>query len=294
MHFTGTLLDKNAAGSLHRPQFSQSQPCSAWVRRFLTTKFAERDRVGMNIPNLFAAAAAKSSQLELLYIWGQATPESKGIIFCLLILSVVAWHRRRLSFLWTPHEVWHLIFDRDDWRSIPGYVVVNFSLPYSILRTIKMSGLSDRQKVALERFLLNQLHRKPAIQRASREYLRKYPQNMNKKNVRVGGIALNAKPTKVWYSRHALFRDGPNSLTKNGINAVIKNGRYMENRNSYFNSKYQRWSTNRGTIAPLDDKTPCPKRRVSNGQRTAVLSFCYPRNFRSFPWYPEVVTAYRN
>jgi len=45
----------------------------------------------MNIPNLFAAAAAKSSQLELLYIWGQATPESKGIIFCLLILSVVAW-----------------------------------------------------------------------------------------------------------------------------------------------------------------------------------------------------------
>ena len=43
----------------------------------------------MKVPILFAAAG--KSQFELVYIWDQATPEAKVIIFCLVILSVVAW-----------------------------------------------------------------------------------------------------------------------------------------------------------------------------------------------------------
>jgi biopolymer transport protein ExbB/TolQ len=42
----------------------------------------------MNVPFFFAAG---KSQLELVYIWEQATPEAKVIIFCLLIFSVMAW-----------------------------------------------------------------------------------------------------------------------------------------------------------------------------------------------------------
>jgi biopolymer transport protein ExbB/TolQ len=42
----------------------------------------------MNVPIFFAAGR---SQLELVYIWEQATPEAKVIIFCLLIFSVMAW-----------------------------------------------------------------------------------------------------------------------------------------------------------------------------------------------------------
>jgi len=44
----------------------------------------------MNVPIFFAAAGAKS-QMELVYIWEQATPEAKAIIFCLVIFSVMAW-----------------------------------------------------------------------------------------------------------------------------------------------------------------------------------------------------------
>lgn len=42
----------------------------------------------MNVPILFAAGR---SQFELVYIWEQATPEAKVIIFCLVIFSVMAW-----------------------------------------------------------------------------------------------------------------------------------------------------------------------------------------------------------
>ncbi len=42
----------------------------------------------MNVPIFFAAG---SSQLELVYIWRQATPEAKVIIFFLIIFSVMAW-----------------------------------------------------------------------------------------------------------------------------------------------------------------------------------------------------------
>ena len=43
----------------------------------------------MNATVYFLAAA--SSQYELVYVWNQATPEAKIIIFTLLIFSVMAW-----------------------------------------------------------------------------------------------------------------------------------------------------------------------------------------------------------
>ncbi len=42
----------------------------------------------MNVPIFFAAG---KSQFELVYIWNQATPEAKVIIFFLIIFSVMAW-----------------------------------------------------------------------------------------------------------------------------------------------------------------------------------------------------------
>lgn len=42
----------------------------------------------MKVPIFFAAGR---SQFELVYIWDQATPEAKVIIFCLIIFSVMAW-----------------------------------------------------------------------------------------------------------------------------------------------------------------------------------------------------------
>ena len=45
----------------------------------------------MNVPGFLAVIADKSSQMELLYIWDRATVEGKAVIFCLLILSIVAW-----------------------------------------------------------------------------------------------------------------------------------------------------------------------------------------------------------
>ena len=43
----------------------------------------------MNAPVFFAAAGIKQGQLP--YIWSQASPEAKAIIFCLAIFSIVAW-----------------------------------------------------------------------------------------------------------------------------------------------------------------------------------------------------------
>src|SRR5215831_4499025 len=46
----------------------------------------------MNVPYFFAAVpAAPKSQFELVYIWDQATPEAKIIIFCLAVFSIIAW-----------------------------------------------------------------------------------------------------------------------------------------------------------------------------------------------------------
>lgn len=45
----------------------------------------------MNVHSCLAAIGDKSNQMELLYVWDQATPEAKVIIFCLFIFSVIAW-----------------------------------------------------------------------------------------------------------------------------------------------------------------------------------------------------------
>src|ERR1035438_7806361 len=45
----------------------------------------------MYAPVFLAAVGATPGEAELLYVWRQATPEGKAIIFCLLIFSIVAW-----------------------------------------------------------------------------------------------------------------------------------------------------------------------------------------------------------
>jgi len=45
----------------------------------------------MNVPVFLAAVGANGNEPELLFIWRRATPEGKGVIFCLLIFSIVAW-----------------------------------------------------------------------------------------------------------------------------------------------------------------------------------------------------------
>src|ERR1700751_4033921 len=45
----------------------------------------------MNVPIFLAAVGDRSNTPELLYVWGQATPEAKVIIFCLFIFSINAW-----------------------------------------------------------------------------------------------------------------------------------------------------------------------------------------------------------
>jgi biopolymer transport protein ExbB/TolQ len=38
-----------------------------------------------------AVVGAASNQAELIYIWQQATPEGKGVIACLFVLSIISW-----------------------------------------------------------------------------------------------------------------------------------------------------------------------------------------------------------
>src|SRR5438046_8167111 len=46
----------------------------------------------MNAPFFLAAAIpGNAHEADLLYVWRQATPEAKVIIFCLLIFSIIAW-----------------------------------------------------------------------------------------------------------------------------------------------------------------------------------------------------------
>ncbi|HOX59749.1 MAG TPA: MotA/TolQ/ExbB proton channel family protein [Candidatus Paceibacterota bacterium] len=45
----------------------------------------------MNVPILLAQVGARAGEAELLYIWRRCTPEGKAVIFCLVILSVIAW-----------------------------------------------------------------------------------------------------------------------------------------------------------------------------------------------------------
>jgi biopolymer transport protein ExbB/TolQ len=41
--------------------------------------------------NALGFIASANNEAELLYVWGQATPEAKVIIFCLIIFSITAW-----------------------------------------------------------------------------------------------------------------------------------------------------------------------------------------------------------
>lgn len=43
------------------------------------------------MPVLIAASVGNAKEAELLYVWEQATPEAKAIIFCLIIFSITAW-----------------------------------------------------------------------------------------------------------------------------------------------------------------------------------------------------------
>ena len=46
----------------------------------------------MNVPSFLAAIGGdKSNTPELLFVWQQATPEAKVIIFCLFLFSIMAW-----------------------------------------------------------------------------------------------------------------------------------------------------------------------------------------------------------
>jgi biopolymer transport protein TolQ len=39
----------------------------------------------------FVVVGAASNQAELIYVWQQATPEGKGVIACLFVLSIISW-----------------------------------------------------------------------------------------------------------------------------------------------------------------------------------------------------------
>jgi len=45
----------------------------------------------MNVPIFLAAAGVRANEMELLYVWRQATPEGKGVIYYLLVLSIISW-----------------------------------------------------------------------------------------------------------------------------------------------------------------------------------------------------------
>src|ERR1041384_5251341 len=45
----------------------------------------------MNAPVILAAATANANKAELTYVFEQATPEAKVIIFCLVAFSILAW-----------------------------------------------------------------------------------------------------------------------------------------------------------------------------------------------------------
>ena len=45
----------------------------------------------MNVPIFLAAVATKANEPELVFIWRRTTPEGKAVVFCLVILSIIAW-----------------------------------------------------------------------------------------------------------------------------------------------------------------------------------------------------------
>jgi len=156
-----------------------------------------------------------------------------------------------------------------------------------------MTGLTPRERIELERFMFLQTAARCSRMKMSMEYLKRFPANRMRGVFATEIVKTMPRPKFVWYSRHALFRDEQDSLTKNEINQTIEKGVYLQNRNKYYNSKHGREATNRGVIAPLNKENTCPTRRISTGNKTVVLSFCYPRVFTEKRWRPEVVTGYK-
>lgn len=161
-----------------------------------------------------------------------------------------------------------------------------------------MGGLTNRNRIELERFLMTQTREPRPVLSAA--YLKKFTQNKDKTHVFVNDIVKNKRPgTQVWYTRHVLERQGEDSLTKEEINATLSRGRYLPSRHRYINNKTGVVATNRGQIAPAFAVTKdgrrikCPTRRLVDGDKTVVLSFCYPRAFTQYRFRPTVVTAYR-
>jgi hypothetical protein len=155
-----------------------------------------------------------------------------------------------------------------------------------------MSGLTPKERIDLERFMIAQTAARGSRMKTSMEYLKKFPGDGRRGVLATDIVKHMPRPKFVWYSRHALFRDEPDSLTKNEINQTILNGAYLKNRVKYYDDKHGREATNRGVIAPLKNENTCPTRRISTGNKTVVLSFCYPRAFSEKRWRPEVVTGY--
>src|SRR5208283_2895926 len=61
---------------------------AAWPQhRFLTT----RKIVSMINGYVCTVVGAASNQAELIYVWEQARPEAKAIIFLLIAFSIIAW-----------------------------------------------------------------------------------------------------------------------------------------------------------------------------------------------------------
>lgn len=140
-----------------------------------------------------------------------------------------------------------------------------------------------------------------ALRKASQWYLIKYPEEKRYafENPRsVMRRAPNVNPRRFTYSGHSIARKN-GAINHRLTNNVVRTGRFLNVRNLYYNTKAGVWRTNLGRVAPRNAKNvkQCPKHRITKGNVTAVVSYCYPmeaHNSREARWYPRVVTAYPN
>lgn len=161
--------------------------------------------------------------------------------------------------------------------------------------------MNDRTRARIQKILIEQEKKRPSALKATTEYFRRWPDQLSVagRNILAGTIVGNTRPKNVWMSQHSQNRMNGGSvatLTQKEIDEVIRSGVYMTNRELFFDSKHGVWKSNAGRIGPKTpgNKKQCPTRRLTTGDKTVVLSFCYPRGVRNLPmWYPVVVTAYR-
>jgi hypothetical protein len=152
--------------------------------------------------------------------------------------------------------------------------------------------LADKDRARIQKFLLKQ--GRPGRGSMTKKYLEMFPDDK-----RVPGlVAVNAligsrKPTETWFTEHALARENGSRLSVEEIRDIIRRGKYLPFRKTYYDSKYSVLKTNLGRVAPATPNVKCPTRRISDGKRTVVLSFCYPKAFLKRPFFPDVITAYR-